>query len=42
MKDGMANGKEYAPGHGPVYGFQYFDSCEVTQSGQSFETWARR
>jgi hypothetical protein len=42
MRDGMANGKEYAPGNGPVYNFQYFDTCEVTQSGQSFETWTRR
>jgi len=42
LKDAQANGKEYAPGNGPVYNFQYFDTCEVTQSGQSFETWARR
>jgi hypothetical protein len=42
MKDAMANGKEYAPGNGPVYAFQFFQTCEVTQSGRSFETWARR
>jgi hypothetical protein len=42
MKDAMANGKEYAPGNGPVYTFQYFQTCEVTQGGRSFETWARR
>ena len=42
LKDGMANGKEYAPGNGPVYTFQFFNTCDVTQSGQSFETWARR
>jgi hypothetical protein len=42
MKDGMANGKEYAPGNGPVYNFQYFDACEVTQGGRIFETWVRR
>lgn len=42
MKDAMANGKEYAPGNGPVYSFQYFGTCEVTQNGRSFETWARR
>jgi hypothetical protein len=42
LKDAQANGKEYAPGNGPVYNFQYFDTCEVTQSGQSFETWTRR
>jgi len=42
MKDAQANGKVYAPGNGPAYDFRYFQSCDVTQSGQSFETWARR
>jgi len=42
MKDAQANGKVYAPGNGPAYDFRYFQSCEVTQSGRSFESWARR
>jgi len=42
MKDAMANGKEYAPGNGPVYAFQFFGTCEIAQSGRSLETWARR
>jgi hypothetical protein len=42
MKEAMANGTVYAPGDGPAYDFRYFQTCEVTQSGQSFETWARR
>jgi len=42
MKDAQANGKEYAPGTGPVFPFQLLDTCEVTQSGRTLETWARR
>lgn len=42
MRDALENGKEYAPGNGPVYDFRMIETCEVTQSGQSFETWVRR
>jgi hypothetical protein len=42
MKDAMANGKEYAPGNGPVYAFQFFENCQIAQGGRDLETWARR
>jgi hypothetical protein len=30
LKDGMANGKEYAPGNGSVYTFQFFNAQNQT------------
>jgi hypothetical protein len=41
MKDAFKNSQEYAPGNGPVYDFRLFETCDVTQGGQSLETWAR-
>jgi hypothetical protein len=42
LKDALENSKVYAPGTGLAYDFRYFQSCDVTQSGRSFETWTRR
>jgi hypothetical protein len=42
MKDALENSKTYAPGTGYVYDLRLFQTCEVTQSGRSLETWVRR
>jgi hypothetical protein len=41
MKDALEKGKEYATGFGPVLNGQLLETCQVTQSGRTLETWVR-